>query len=244
MLALRKLHSVRRDRRRHSSSWPLPEFSHCVHRRHHHPLGLDSTSGLCHDSHHGRPSIAAVRSSQLWLWLRHLLQEHCRRSRFDLLECEFQRTKRFDGRILARGSRPSRRVRASPLFAGISTQFIWHLNRHSFIAATALRCECTANSSCSSRVMPYFSSCDVAGDAHVIVVVNVPQPAPWSRSPSLFPGGIPCAPAKQVRSVGHGFHATRDHDGTVSGLHRLRGESDCFQSGTNKPCLLSWHLLR
>src|SRR5271157_2058154 len=46
-----------------------------------------------------------------------------------------------------------------PFFlAGISTPTICDLNRHSFCAALALRCELTANSSCSSRVMPYFSA--------------------------------------------------------------------------------------
>ena len=44
------------------------------------------------------------------------------------------------------------------LFAGNSTGTICDLKRHSLMAATALRCEFTANSSCSSRVMPYFSA--------------------------------------------------------------------------------------
>ena len=35
----------------------------------------------------------------------------------------------------------------------------------------------------------------------------------------------------KIGSVGHGFHAAGDDDGTVSGLHRLRGECDGFQSG-------------
>ena len=36
---------------------------------------------------------------------------------------------------------------------------------------------------------------------------------------------------KKIRSVGHRFHSAGDDDGTVPRLHRLRCESDGFQSG-------------
>ena len=43
-------------------------------------------------------------------------------------------------------------------FAGSSTGTIWSLKRHSLMALSALRCEFSAYSSCSSRVMWYFSA--------------------------------------------------------------------------------------
>src|SRR5581483_2195950 len=35
---------------------------------------------------------------------------------------------------------------------------------------------------------------------------------------------------KKIRRVGHRFHSTCNHDGTVTGLNRLRRKRDCFQS--------------
>ena len=72
----------------------------------------------------------------------------------------------------------------------------------------------------------------LAGDAHVIVVVNIPKAVVHHGIDDLTVAqAISLARLReQIRSVGHRFHAARDHDGTVSGLHGLRRESHCFQS--------------
>ena len=73
----------------------------------------------------------------------------------------------------------------------------------------------------------------LAGDAHVVVVVNVPQAVVHHGVDDLrIAQTISFARLRQkIGSVGHRFHAAGDDDGTVFGLDRLRRECDCFQSG-------------
>ena len=73
----------------------------------------------------------------------------------------------------------------------------------------------------------------LAGDPHVIVVVNVPQAVVHH---GIDDGGVaqPVSFARLRKKVGrvrHRLHAARDDDGTVLGLNCLRRESDGFQSG-------------
>src|SRR6266849_35624 len=71
------------------------------------------------------------------------------------------------------------------------------------------------------------------GHAHVVVVVNVPQPVVHHRVHNLRIAQ-PVSFARlgqQIRSVGHRFHSARDHDLAVAGLDRLRAERNCLQSG-------------
>ena len=81
--------------------------------------------------------------------------------------------------------------------------------------------------------MPYFSATFSPGDAHVVVVVNVPQAIVHHGVDDLrVAETVSLARLRQkIGSVGHGFHSAGDDDGTVSGLHRLRRERDGFQSG-------------
>ena len=72
----------------------------------------------------------------------------------------------------------------------------------------------------------------LAGDAHVVVVVNIPKPVVHHGIDDLTVAQTISFSRlrQQIGSVRHGFHAARNHDGTVSGLHRLRCESHRFQS--------------
>jgi len=77
-----------------------------------------------------------------------------------------------------------------------------------------------------------FFSNVLAGQAHVVVVVNVPQAVVHHGVDQLSVAEtISLASIRQkIRCVGHGLHATGDDDGAVSGLDCLRRERDCFQS--------------
>src|SRR5580704_18099631 len=73
----------------------------------------------------------------------------------------------------------------------------------------------------------------LAGNSHMVVVVDVPQPVVHHRIDDLRITqaiSFSCL-REQIRSVGHRFHSARDYDGTVFGLDRLRCEGDCFESG-------------
>ena len=50
----------------------------------------------------------------------------------------------------------------SPFFCGMCTQTISFLNRPAFVAAAALACDCTENSSCCARVIFEFSAVNSA----------------------------------------------------------------------------------
>ncbi len=69
-------------------------------------------------------------------------------------------------------------------------------------------------------------------DPHVVVVVNIPQPIVHHGVDDLrVAQAVSLARLRQqVGSVGHGFHAARDHDRTISCLHRLRRKGHRFQS--------------
>ena len=72
----------------------------------------------------------------------------------------------------------------------------------------------------------------LAGDAHVVVVVDIPQSI---VNHGIDDGRIAQAVSfarlrQKVRGIGHRLHASRDDDGTVLGLDRLRCESNGFQS--------------
>ncbi len=73
----------------------------------------------------------------------------------------------------------------------------------------------------------------LAGDSHVVVVVDVPESVVHHGVDDLgVAEAVSLARLRQkIGSVGHGFHAAGDDNGTVSGLHRLRCERDRFQSG-------------
>ena len=72
----------------------------------------------------------------------------------------------------------------------------------------------------------------LAGDAHVIVVVNIPQTILDHGINDLrIAQAIALARLRQkIRRVGHGFHATGDHDFAVAGLNGLRAQCDSLQS--------------
>src|SRR6516162_5051177 len=73
----------------------------------------------------------------------------------------------------------------------------------------------------------------LAGDAHVVVVVNVPEAIVHH---GVDDGGVaePITLTRlrqKIGGVGHRLHAAGEDDGTVAGLYRLRRESDGFQPG-------------
>ena len=73
----------------------------------------------------------------------------------------------------------------------------------------------------------------LAGDAHVVVVVNIPQAIVHHGVDDLrIAQTISFARLRQkIRGVGHRFHTAGDDDGTVFRLDRLCRECDCFESG-------------
>ena len=75
--------------------------------------------------------------------------------------------------------------------------------------------------------------CDVlTRDAHVIVVVNIPEPVMHHGVDNLRVAetiSLACL-GQKIWSIRHRFHPARDDNGTVPGLHRLRCKSDRFQS--------------
>ena len=72
----------------------------------------------------------------------------------------------------------------------------------------------------------------LAGDAHVVVVVNVPQAIvdhgvdELRVAQTVSLAGL----RQQIGSIGHRFHPAGNDDRAVTGLYRLRRERDGFQS--------------
>src|ERR1700733_670641 len=77
-----------------------------------------------------------------------------------------------------------------------------------------------------------FLSDVLSGDAHVVVIVNIPEPVVnHGVDDLLITEAISLASLhEEIGRVGHGFHASGNDDGTVAGLDGLRREGDSFES--------------
>src|ERR1700733_14829153 len=73
-----------------------------------------------------------------------------------------------------------------------------------------------------------------SGDAHVVVVVDLPQPVVnHGIDDQRITHAEAAAPlGEEIGCVGHGFHATGDHDLRVAGLDSLHGQTHRLQPGT------------
>ena len=97
-------------------------------------------------------------------------------------------------------------------FAGISTGTICSLKRHSFMALTALRCEFSGVFVLLFARDPVLLGNILAGVAHVIVVVNVPQAVMNHRVDDLLIAQTEsfARVRQKIRSIGHALHAAGD----------------------------------
>src|SRR5579864_7090027 len=140
----------------------LPEFPHGPNGGHHDPGRIDTACSLRHDSHHRlRPQFFGFSSAGHDKGRGAIIHTRCVASSHGaiFLERRLEGAQNFDGGVLRGDSSLSKMTSGAPFFfAGSSTGTTCDLNRHSLIAATALRCEFSANWSCSSRVIPYFSA--------------------------------------------------------------------------------------
>ena len=77
-----------------------------------------------------------------------------------------------------------------------------------------------------------FFGHQLAGNAHVIIFVNVPQPVGDHRIENFLIAKTKSAARalQQIRAVRHGLHPARDHHFRFAKLHRLRRQSHRFQS--------------
>src|SRR5579859_293030 len=214
----------------------LPNLANCPDRSHHDPFGFDAVGGLRDDADHGL-------GAQFFRTLR-AGDDNRGGSIVDagsvagshgaiFLEGRFQTAEDFDGGVFARAFVFVEDDRRRTFF--LSGNFYGHDLR--FEAALFDRGDGFAVGVDGELVLLLASDAvlfgDVlAGDPHVVVVVDIPEAVVDHGVDDLrVTETVSLARLREkIGSVGHGFHAAGHDDGTVSGLHRLRGESDRFQS--------------
>src|ERR1700678_3465430 len=215
----------------------LPDFADCINGSHHYPLRIDAAGRLRNDSDHGLDAefAGSLRAGDdqgrgAVVYPGSIAGGYGA----VFLEGRLQCAENFDGGVLA----------GRLVFFEERGRFAFLLRRN--LHGNNLRLEAALFDGSQRFAMRVegevvllfaadfiFLGDVLAGDAHVVVVVNIPEAVVHHGVDDLrVAQTISFARLRQeIRSVGHRFHSACDHDGTVSGLHGLRCESYGFESG-------------